>query len=184
MATIALVGAGGKMGCRITDNLKDSSYDVRYLEVSPAGLERLAQRGLTVAAQDAAVGEADIVILAVPDVAIEKVSRQVVPQMKSGALLMTLDPAAPLDGKVAARADIGTFPRRERCAEGASTCRRGENNNEENLSSQSAESSAASTCRWYFGPDKRCEGFANWLSTHGGWSKVGPGEREVSDDLR
>jgi hypothetical protein len=45
--------------------------------------------------------------LAVPDVAIGAISHTLVPQMKPGALLMTLDPAAPLDGQIAARADVG-----------------------------------------------------------------------------
>ena len=44
---IALMGAGGKMGCRITDNIKDlADYEVLYVEVSPAGLANLAKRGL------------------------------------------------------------------------------------------------------------------------------------------
>jgi len=109
MKTIALVGAGGKMGCRITDNLKDSAYDVRYLEVGEAGIERLLQRGVAVSSPEAALPVADAVILAVPDVAIENVSRSAVAQMKPGALLVTLDPAAPLDGKVAHRDDLGYF---------------------------------------------------------------------------
>lgn len=33
--TIALFGAGGKMGCRITDNLKDAAHRVLYVEVNP-----------------------------------------------------------------------------------------------------------------------------------------------------
>lgn len=107
--TIALVGAGGKMGCRITDNLKDSSDSILYLEVSPAGLERLAARGLSATDQNQAIPVADIVILAVPDVAIETVSNSVVAAMKPGALLVTLDPAAPLDGKVAHRDDLSYF---------------------------------------------------------------------------
>ena len=45
---IALVGAGGKMGCRLTDNLKNSQYTMRYIEVSDAGIDRLAQRGIKV----------------------------------------------------------------------------------------------------------------------------------------
>ena len=108
MKTIALVGAGGKMGCRITDNLKNSPYTMHYLEVSPTGIERLGERGV-VTSPSTSVANADAVILAVPDVAIEKVSREVVAQMKAGALLITLDPAAPLDGKVAARDDIACF---------------------------------------------------------------------------
>ena len=83
MKTIALVGAGGKMGLRITDNLKDSHYDMRYLEIGAAGLERLRERGVSVSAQAEAVSEADAVVLAVPDVRIEEVSREVVPRMRS-----------------------------------------------------------------------------------------------------
>ncbi|MDZ7604654.1 MAG: hypothetical protein U5K79_03490 [Cyclobacteriaceae bacterium] len=45
MTKVVLVGAGGKMGCRITDNLEKSDYSMAYLEVSDAGKERLAQRG-------------------------------------------------------------------------------------------------------------------------------------------
>jgi dihydrodipicolinate reductase len=33
MTKVVLVGAGGKMGCRITDNLKDSAYEMSYLEL-------------------------------------------------------------------------------------------------------------------------------------------------------
>jgi ketol-acid reductoisomerase len=106
---IALVGAGGKMGCRITDNLKDSTYHVYYLETGQAGIERLQARDVEVSLPENALPVADAVILAVPDVAIEAVSRDVVSQMKSGALLMTLDPAAPLDGKVAERDDLAYF---------------------------------------------------------------------------
>ena len=106
--SIALVGAGGKMGCRLTDNfLKCPDYAVHYLEISPKGLENLKQRNVTVSESNAAVPVADVVILAVPDVAIGTISREVVPRMKPGALLMTLDPAAPLDGQIATRPDIG-----------------------------------------------------------------------------
>lgn len=109
MKTIALVGAGGKMGCRITDNIKHGSDKVHYLEVSPAGIERLRGLGVNVSTQDEALPGADAVILAVPDVAIESVSQEVIPQLRPGALVLTLDPAAPLDGKVAHRDDLGYF---------------------------------------------------------------------------
>jgi len=96
------------MGCRLTDNfLKRTDYTVHYLEISPKGLENLNARSVTVAEPRAAVSTSDVVILAVPDVAIGAISRDLVPQMKSGALLMTLDPAAPLDGQIATRPDIG-----------------------------------------------------------------------------
>src|SRR5678815_2987129 len=101
MRKIALVGAGGKMGCRITDNLKRGPHRVHYLEVGAAGIERLRERGVSVAAPQEALPDADVVILAVPDVAIESVSREIIAQLKRGALVVLLDPAAPFDGKVA-----------------------------------------------------------------------------------
>jgi ketol-acid reductoisomerase len=109
MSTITLVGAGGKMGCRIADNLKRAPDKIYYLEISPAGIERLRQRGLVPATPAEALPAADVVILAVPDVAVEAVSKEVVPQLRPGALVMLLDPAAPLDGKIARRSDLGYF---------------------------------------------------------------------------
>ena len=93
--TIALLGAGGKMGCRITDNLKDSEYWVLYVEVSEAGIERLRQRGLSTTPQAEALGEADVVILALPDKLIGDLAPAIVTELKSGAIVVCLDPAAP-----------------------------------------------------------------------------------------
>ncbi len=107
MTTITLVGAGGKMGCRLTDNFLRTRYRLHYLEVSPKGLENLHQRGVATSDAETAIPESDVVILAVPDVAIGAVARDVVPRMKPGALLMTLDPAAPLDNQLPRREDIG-----------------------------------------------------------------------------
>jgi D-apionate oxidoisomerase len=104
---ITLVGAGGKMGLRLTDNLLETDYQVHYLEVAPKSIESLRRRGVTLSEQSKAVPAADAVILAVPDVAIGAVAREIVPQMKPGSLLMTLDPAAPLDGQLPRRDDIG-----------------------------------------------------------------------------
>jgi len=108
-ASIALIGAGGKMGCRITDNLKNHAHPVHYVEISERGVQNLAQRGLAPTAQEDAVPLADVVILAVPDVAIENVSQSIVPMMKSGAMLMLLDPAAAYAGKLPERQDVSYF---------------------------------------------------------------------------
>ena len=54
-----------------------------------------------------AVENADVVILAVPDITIGKISDDIIPKMKTGALVMTLDPAAPLDGVIHHRDDLG-----------------------------------------------------------------------------
>src|SRR4029434_2207116 len=109
MRTIALLGAGGKMGCRITDNIIGGPAKVHYLEVSESGIARLRERGVSLSKPEEALPQADVVILAVPDVAIAAVSREIVPQLQAGALVVLLDPAAPLDGKVAHRDDLGYF---------------------------------------------------------------------------
>jgi len=109
MTTVALFGAGGKMGCRIMDNLKGSDYRVRYVEVSPPGIENLRKRGLEVTPRDAALAEADAVILAVPDNLIGRIASEIVPAMKAGAMLVCLDGAAPFAGKLPARRDVSYF---------------------------------------------------------------------------
>jgi D-apionate oxidoisomerase len=108
--TIALFGAGGKMGCRITDNLKDATdFETYYIEVSEAGINNLKQRGLSPTPADEALKSADVAILAIPDNLIERVSAQIVPKMKSGAMVMSLDPAAPCAGRIYKREDLSYF---------------------------------------------------------------------------
>jgi len=97
------------MGCRITDRLKDSEYRMLYVEVGDSGIANLAARGLTPTPQDRALAEADVAILALPDNLIERISAEAVPKLKSGALVICLDPAAPLAGKVENRDDLAYF---------------------------------------------------------------------------
>jgi hypothetical protein len=104
--TIAVVGAGGKMGMRVSANLQKSGHTVHYSENSPAGLERVRAEGRDITATDDAVTNADVVILAVPDTVLGAVSEGIVPQMKSGSVLLTLDPAAAYAGLLARRDDI------------------------------------------------------------------------------
>ena len=94
------------MGCRLTDNFLKTNHQVHYLEVLPKGVENLPQRGVTPSDHATVVPAADVGHHGVPDVAIGAVARNVVPQMKSGAL-MTLDPSAPLDSQIPHRGDIG-----------------------------------------------------------------------------
>ncbi|HYN02668.1 MAG TPA: phosphogluconate dehydrogenase C-terminal domain-containing protein [Vicinamibacteria bacterium] len=110
MSTVALVGAGGKMGCRITDNMRNqTAYRMLHVEVAPAGLANLAKRGVAAVPAAEAVPAADFVVLAVPDNRVETISAQVVPLMKAGAALVHLDPAAPCAGRVFKRADVAYF---------------------------------------------------------------------------
>lgn len=106
---VAVFGAGGKMGCRIADNMKKTAHAMSYVEISPAGIERLKQRGLTVTPQDEAVKNADAAILALPDMLIGKVAPSIVPGLRKGAIVICLDPAAPYAGELPERADITYF---------------------------------------------------------------------------
>jgi hypothetical protein len=109
MKKIALIGAGGKMGMRLTRNLKDSPFSMSYIEISLVGQEKLGELGIRISNAEEAVPEADVVILAVPDVALAKVSASIIPEMKPGALLMTLDPAVARAGRLYMREDISYF---------------------------------------------------------------------------
>jgi D-apionate oxidoisomerase len=106
---VVLVGAGGKMGLRLTHNLKDSEYEMTWLEISPSGIEKLKEKGVLPTQSCESIPMADAVILAVPDVALEKVSAEMIPMMKPGSLAITLDPAAALAGKLFDRDDISYF---------------------------------------------------------------------------
>lgn len=110
MTKVVLVGAGGKMGWRTTANLRNEpGYDMHYLEVSNEGIQRLKEIDIEVSDPEKALPTADIVILAIPDVAIRKVAGEIVPKVKSGAMVMTLDPAAPCAGHLPKREDITYF---------------------------------------------------------------------------
>jgi len=97
------------MGLRLTHNLRNSDYEMAYAEISPAGIEKLRDKGVSPSDAITTIPAADVVILAVPDVALEKVSAEVIPMMKTGALVVTLDPAAALAGKLFYRSDVGCF---------------------------------------------------------------------------
>ena len=109
MKTLALIGAGGKMGCRITNNVKKSDWRVFYVENSAAGAQRLVDCGVKTSPADEALPAADVAIFAIPDVAMDAVTNEMVPKLRPGALVILLDPAAPLDGKIAHRDDLGYF---------------------------------------------------------------------------
>ena len=110
MTKIALLGAGGKMGFRLSRNLQQSDYAVDHVEISDAGRQRLQDElGIACVDQPAALDAADVVILAVPDVIIGKVSHAIDGQVAPGTMVLTLDPAAPFAGELPARDDVTYF---------------------------------------------------------------------------
>ncbi|EHJ92809.1 hypothetical protein KUC_2767 [Vreelandella boliviensis LC1] len=110
MTNIALIGAGGKMGYRLSSNLKQSDYIVSHVELSNAGRQRLSE-GLGISCVDAqqAVPEAQVVILAVPDTLVGRVAEELSPLMASGTMVITLDAAAPFAGHLPNRDDLVYF---------------------------------------------------------------------------
>lgn len=108
VTSVALLGAGGKVGQRIVDQIEgDPTYHLRCVEPAQEGREALASRGIESLPRGAALDGADVVILAVPDDVIGDVSKDVVPAVDAGTVLLLLDPAAAYAGVVPERADIG-----------------------------------------------------------------------------
>lgn len=97
------------MGCRITDNLLKTNYQVKYAEVSDKGRAALAQRGITSATPEEAVAGSDAVILALPDNRIGQVTGSLDAHFLPGTMLIALDIAAPLSGHLPARGDLTYF---------------------------------------------------------------------------
>ena len=106
LKTITVIGAGGKMGMRISANFQKSDYHVFYCENSPAAQQQVTGMGRELSDAQSVVQVSDVVILAVPDIVLGKVSETVVPQMKPGAILLTLDPAAAYANLIAQRDGI------------------------------------------------------------------------------
>jgi hypothetical protein len=109
MSTIAILGAGGKMGCRLTDNLIKYHHKLMLVEVSEAGRAKIAQRGLATTPQAEALTTAAVVILALPDRIMSQIAQEVVPLLKPGTLVITLDPAVAYAGGLPPRPDISYF---------------------------------------------------------------------------
>jgi len=93
---VTVVGAGGKMGTRVSSNLAKhlDTVEMMLCENSPKGIEGIIARGFDVVPIDTAVNWADITVLAIPDSLIKLVSKDVVKLMKSDTTLLILDPAA------------------------------------------------------------------------------------------
>lgn len=103
---IAVIGAGGKMGMRVSDNLARTAHRVAYVENSEAGRQRTLDAGRDLTDAEVAVADADIVVLAVPDLALQAVTAELVPLMRPGSIALTLDPAAAYAGLLTERDDV------------------------------------------------------------------------------
>jgi hypothetical protein len=110
MTSIALFGAGGKMGARLAKNLLGSPFEVRHVEVSEAGQKRLKDElGVSCCSVDDALKGVDVVILAVPDTLIGRIAADISPKLAAGTMVITLDAAAPFAGHLPQRDDLVYF---------------------------------------------------------------------------
>ena len=108
--TIAIVGAGGNMGNRVSTTLaRARKYRLLFVESGAAGQEKVRARGDALSELKDAMAGTDAVVLAVPDKLVGAVAAEVVPLVKAGAIVITLDPAAPFAGHLPPRADVSYF---------------------------------------------------------------------------
>jgi hypothetical protein len=107
---VVLMGAGGKMGCRITDNMYDRpEYEMLYVEVSEPGLANLAKRGLAATPEAEALAKGDVVVLAIPDRLIGKITHAFIPTLRPGVMVVGIDPAAAYAEVMPIRPDLTYF---------------------------------------------------------------------------
>jgi len=110
MTRIALLGAGGKMGVRLSANLKGSPYQVDHVEISEEGRQRLKEAvGAECVEQKRALAVADVVVMAVPDRLIGKIAHSFIAELRPGTAIVMLDAAAPHAGELPNRADVTYF---------------------------------------------------------------------------
>lgn len=99
-SSVAILGAGGKMGYRVTRKLVDAGYDVRAVEPSTEAAARLAEVGIKTVDTEVALSGAKAVVLALPDNIIGQVTGSILHKLDAGTLVIILDAAAPYAGSV------------------------------------------------------------------------------------
>ncbi len=109
MSKIALLGAGGKMGLRLTANLLGSRFDVRHVEISERGQQALRAQGVEPVPLEAALDGADALLLALPDNRIGSVLAQIEGKIAGGTMVIMLDVAVAHAGQLPNRPDLTYF---------------------------------------------------------------------------
>jgi D-apionate oxidoisomerase len=110
MTEVAILGAGGNMGRRITRGLRESpGYHLRLLEKSDRGRQLIEEAGGQVVSQKEGFADADVVVFAVPDKISRFVAAEVIPLLDAGTSILFLDPAVIAAGRIEERSDISCF---------------------------------------------------------------------------
>ena len=105
--SVSVIGAGGKMGTRTSNNLAEAKDEIElyFVETSENGIKNIEERGFKTTPMEEAVQKSDVVVLAVPDSLIKIVSQDVVKALNPGTGLIILDPAAAVAKELALRDD-------------------------------------------------------------------------------
>lgn len=110
MKNVAILGAGGNMGRRITRALLDSEdLNFRYIEPGERGRSLLAEIGVEVTDVTEGLSGADVVVFAVPDLIVRHVAADIVPRLDSGTSMLFLDPAAIAADRIPRRGDVNCY---------------------------------------------------------------------------
>lgn len=104
---VSVIGAGGKMGTRTSNNLakKPEDFELLMVEASEDGMKSITDRGFELTPVEEALGKSDVVVFAVPDTLIGKLSAVYVPQLRPGTGFIILDPAAAVARELTLRDD-------------------------------------------------------------------------------
>lgn len=104
---VSVIGAGGKMGTRTSNNLaqKPENFELLMVEASPEGILSIKERGFEPVSAEEALEKSDVVVFAVPDTLIGKLSKVYVPKLKPGSGFIILDPAAAVAKELTLRED-------------------------------------------------------------------------------
>lgn len=104
---VSVIGAGGKMGTRTSSNLakEPEKFELLLSEASDAGIASIRERGFEPVPAEEALKRADVVVFAVPDTLIKKLSEIYVPMLRPGAGFIILDPAAAVAKELTLRED-------------------------------------------------------------------------------
>lgn len=104
---VSVIGAGGKMGTRTSNNLAKcpEKFEVLMSEAAESGLASIRERGFEPVPAEEALKKADVVVFAVPDTLIRTLSEIYVPQLRPGAGFIILDPAAAVARELTLRND-------------------------------------------------------------------------------
>jgi len=110
MTQVAILGAGGHMGRRVTKTLRNHpEHSLRLIEVSDRGRELIRETGLDVIEPAEGFAGADVVVFAVPDKMLPQIAAEVIPMLDPGTSVLFLDPAAVSAGRILRRDDINCY---------------------------------------------------------------------------